>query len=463
MATAPRRRPSGDRLEIAVEDVPEDEREVVGEALVRALGCSAPVAASGDGSEASESQAGESERSLGIEVGEAQDDRGEAHDGALTEAGDEAGDRPLDAGLDDRLESTQLAGELAPAAGDAPDVEDSSGPEAEDEAEAEPEDDTGEPALADPIQPPALRGVNALGYALARGLRGMGQSPLVQLLAVGTTAVCMLLLGTALLLFSNARSVARDLGVEVPVTVFMQPEGPAGAGAALAERLEALPEVERAEAVAPEQALARLAEGLGEGPRDDAEREHQALLAGVDASMLPDTVELRLVAGVEPGFADALAERVRGMEGVDEVASLGPWVQQAEAMLRTLRWLALGVGLLVSLACLAIIWSTIRLAVFARRSEIEILRLVGGTSRFVRGPFVVEGVLQGVLGTALALAGLYLAFELVRPFLERGLSLMFAAGSLEFFSLLEVGLALGLGALFGIVGARAAVARHAQA
>ena len=67
---------------------------------------------------------------------------------------------------------------------------------------------------------------------------------------------------------------------------------------------------------------------------------------------------------------------------------------------------AIGVAALVSLACLAIVWSTIRLGVFARRAELDILRLVGGTTRFVRAPFVVEGVLQGVLGTALALAGL---------------------------------------------------------
>jgi cell division transport system permease protein len=79
----------------------------------------------------------------------------------------------------------------------------------------------------------------------------------------------------------------------------------------------------------------------------------------------------------------------------------------------------------------------------------------------VRGPFVVEGVLQGVLGTALAIACLWLGFELIRPFLERGLALMFAAGSLRFFTVVEIGLALGFGAVIGLIGSRAAVARHA--
>jgi cell division transport system permease protein len=310
------------------------------------------------------------------------------------------------------------------------------------------------PERRDPIRAPFWGAINTMFYALGRALRGMGQSPMVQLIAVGTMAVCMLLLATTLLLFRNAQAVATRWGIDAPVTVYMQPGADAHEVAALRDKLAALPEVARAEHVTPAQALARLDAGVGE---------HPELLAGIDASALPDSIELSLVAGVEPGFADALADRVRGMAGVEEVAALGPWVQEAERMLTTFEWLALGVGLLVTLACLAIVWSTIRLGVFARRSELDILRLVGGTSRFVRGPFVVEGVLQGVLGTGLALAGLWLAFELVHPFLEQGLALMFAAGSIRFFSPLELGLALAFGGLLGLLGARAAVAHYAEA
>jgi cell division transport system permease protein len=315
---------------------------------------------------------------------------------------------------------------------------------------------TSEPPV-DPIQAPLWGGLNTSLYVFTRGLRGMGQSPLVQLLAVGTMAVCMLLLGTTMLIFANASRVAHELGVDTPVTVYMQPDVDPATAATLRERIAALPEVARAERVSPEQALARLQAGAG------AHSEHAELLAGIDPNVLPESVEIEFVSGVEPGFADALAERVETMDGVEEVSVLGPWVQQVERMLTTLRGLAIGVTLLVSLACLAIVWSTIRLGVFARRSEIQLLRLVGGTARFVRGPFVVEGVVQGVLGTALALTGLWLAFELIQPLLERGMSLLFAAGSLQFFSSVEMVVALGFGALLGLIGSRAAVARHAEA
>jgi cell division protein FtsX len=330
-------------------------------------------------------------------------------------------------------------------------------PEPELELEFEPSLEPSEPTLADPIQAPLWRGLNTSVYVFIRGLRGMGQSPLVQLLAIGTMAVCMLLLGTTMLIFANASRVVHELGIDTPVTVYMQPDVDPATAAALRERIAALPEVARAERVSPEQALARLQAGAGETS------ERAELLAGIDPSVLPESVEIEFVSGVEPGFADALATRVQGMDGVEEVTVLGPWVQQVERMMTTVRALAIGVALLVSLACLAIVWSTIRLGVFARRSEIQLLRLVGGTARFVRGPFVVEGVVQGILGTALALTGLWLAFELIRPLLERGLALLFAAGSLQFFSNVEMIVALGFGALLGLIGSRAAVARHAEA
>ncbi len=306
----------------------------------------------------------------------------------------------------------------------------------------------------DPIRAPLWGAINTMIYALGRGLRGMTQNPLVQLLAIGTMAVCMLLLATTLLLVQNARAIAAGWGIDVPITVYMQHGIDPASVEALRSKLGDLPEVEQAERITPEQALARLDEGVGE---------HSELLTGIEAAALPDSIELQLVAGVEPGFADALAGRVQAMDGVDEVAVLGPWVQQAEAMLDTFMWLAIGIAVLVTLACLAIVSNTIRLGVFARRAELDILRLVGGTTRFVRAPFVVEGVLQGVLGTALALAGLWLAFDLIRPFVEQGLALVFAAGSIRFFQPLELGLAIAFGGLLGLLGSRTAVARHAEA
>lgn len=293
--------------------------------------------------------------------------------------------------------------------------------------------------------------LRALGYVFVRGLSGMRQSPVVQTVAVLTMSVCMLLVGALSLATVNAEAVVDGWGVDVPITVYLRDDAAQSDADAMVARLQSLQEVAGATHVSPATALERLHRGLG----TDAD-----VLDGVEARMLPASIEISLAPEASPGFAEALASRLRELAFVEEVALLGEWSQALESGLRSLRRVALGIFILVACACVAIAWSTIRLAVFARRSEVEILRLVGGTRRFVRAPFVIEGAIQGMLGAALALVILSLGFQVLAPHLERGLSLVFAAGALRFFSPLEIVGALGLGGALGYVGARIAVARY---
>lgn len=298
-----------------------------------------------------------------------------------------------------------------------------------------------------------LRPFYSFAYIVARGGRGMAQAPAVQLLAVSTIAVCMLLLGSVVLAWSNAQGMVRAWGLDVPITVYLVDDADQELVDTTVARLQALPEVAQVEQVGPEQAMERLSEGLGE----DGE-----LLEGLDASVLPASVEIELRPGTDPDFGQALAGRLSELPVVDEVAVAGAWAGRAHDLLQTLGDLALGAGLLVSLACMAIVWSTIRLGVYARRAEIQILRLVGGTRRFVHGPFVFEGMVQGSLGAVVALGMLWLGFDAVHPFLERGLSMVFAAGALHFFTPTQLAVGIAFGAGLGLLGARAAVGHYAE-
>lgn len=299
-----------------------------------------------------------------------------------------------------------------------------------------------------------LRPLYSLAYVIGRGMRGMAQAPAVQLIAVSTIAVCMLLLGSVMLAWNNAQGMVQAWGLDVPVTAYLIDDADPELVDATMARLQTLPEIANAELVSPEQAMMRLHEGLGE----DGE-----MLEGLEAAVLPTSIEINLAPGTDPDFGQALAERLAQLPVIDEVAVAGSWAGRAHDLLQTLGDMALGAGLLVSLACMAIVWSTIRLGVYARRAEIQILRLVGGTRRFVHGPFVFEGMVQGSLGAAAALGMLWLGFDAVHPFLEHGLSLVFAAGALQFFTPVQIGLGIAFGAGLGLLGARAAVGRYAEA
>lgn len=298
-----------------------------------------------------------------------------------------------------------------------------------------------------------LRPFYSFAYVVGRGMRGMAQAPAVQLIAVSTIAVCMLLLGVVMLAWSNAQDMVQAWGLDVPVTAYLVDDAPAEQVDAAVERLETLPEIESIDQVSPQMAMDRLSAGLGEDGQ---------MLDGLDPTVLPASLEIHLAQGTDPDFGHALAERLQALPVVDEVAVVGDWAGRAHDLVHTFGDLALGAGILVSLACMAIVWSTIRLGVYARRAEIQILRLVGGTRRFVHGPFVFEGMVQGGLGAALALGMLWLGFDAVHPFLESGLSLVFAAGALHFFTPLELGMGVAFGAVLGLLGSRAAVARYTE-
>lgn len=295
-----------------------------------------------------------------------------------------------------------------------------------------------------------MRRLYGLRYVVGRGARGMSQAPLVQLLAIATIAVCMLLLGTVVLAWVNARSIADGWGVDVPVTVYLvdgvEPDAIERLAAGIARRTD----VAEVTVVEPAQAMARLAEGLGA----DAEA-----LEGIDAEVLPSSLELTLH---DASAGAALAEQLRAEVEVDEVVVAGAWAARAQSLLETLRRLAFAAAALVGFACLTIVWSTIRLAVYARRAEIQILRLVGGTTAFVHGPFVVEGLVQGACGAAVAVVLLGVGFDAVQPLLADVFALAFAAGSLRFFTVPEAVALVAFGATLGVLGSRAAVARHIE-
>jgi cell division transport system permease protein len=139
------------------------------------------------------------------------------------------------------------------------------------------------------------------------------------------------------------------------------------------------------------------------------------LLEGLGENPLPASFVVTLA----PSFrsSDAVtrwAERVRTMAGVAKVDYNQEWIDALAGIIRYIELAAIGVGVILSAAAVTIIGNTIRLALFARREEIEILRLIGATRAFVQIPYFLEGAVLGACGSALSLGILKLGFELFR-------------------------------------------------
>lgn len=270
-------------------------------------------------------------------------------------------------------------------------------------------------------------------------------------LSVLTIAVALAVLATFALVVGNLRRLASNLGSEVAVSAYLEDDA-LPEGHRLASEAAAWPGVARTWVLTSSRALEDFRRQLGE----DA-----VLLEGLPADILPPSVEVRLVdrpwrvEDVAP-----IAERLAGAPGVADVRYGQEDIERIAALLGVVRAAAFVLGTSLCFATILIIYNTIRLTLYARREEIEIMSLVGATAAFVRAPFVMEGAIQGVLGGAGAAAAVFALEEVLLVGLERGLSYARGAGvDLELFPPHFAVLMVFAGASLGLVGSLLAVGK----
>ena len=296
--------------------------------------------------------------------------------------------------------------------------------------------------------------LRALVYGVARALRGTVGRPLVSLLSAGAIGVALLLAGLVVLLGQNVAAVAGRWDRGVQMVVYLSDGTAPERARAIGQILRGLPAVTAVDYVPPDVAFRRLETALGN--RKD-------LLEGVETGFLPASLEVTLAGGVRNvAAASPVIERLKHTPGVDEVELLGDWVEKLLSLRGALRAAALALGVLVAGACIYTVAGTIKLGMYARRDELEVLRLVGATDSFIRLPLVVEGALQGTIGAATAVALLYGVYRLGAPILERMLAGALGQTPLLFLPAEMVALALGAGLVLGVAGSWVAIGRHAD-
>jgi len=208
--------------------------------------------------------------------------------------------------------------------------------------------------------------------------------------------------------------------------------------------------VEDVRVVSREEALERFQSGVARGA---------ALLEGLEENPLPASLEITLAEGDRSaeGMARVLAV-LEGRPGIEDLGSGQDWVEGYLRAVSLARGVGLGLGAILALATLLIVANTIRLAVLARRDELEILALVGASRTFIRTPFVLEGLLEGAAAGAIALAVLFALFRLVMPGFEFGLELLLGGVTPRFFDASEALALVAGGSLLGMLGSASAVA-----
>ena len=229
-----------------------------------------------------------------------------------------------------------------------------------------------------------------LGFFLGEALKNIRLNVLMSITAVTTTFICILVFGLGLLVSAHIQSIIGSVREDVSVEAFM-PDATSQEVDALADKVESWPEVASVTTVSEEQAFAEFKDQFEDQPD---------LYQDLDRGVFPASVQIQLE---DPDSANAVAGRLK-QQGFTESNLSYPQqtIERLNAVTSYVIWGLYGATLLFLIASVLLISNAIRLSIFARRKEIEVMKLVGASDGFVRTPFVLEGLLQALVGASLA-------------------------------------------------------------
>jgi len=290
-----------------------------------------------------------------------------------------------------------------------------------------------------------------LGYLLSRAMRNVRQTPFLFSATVLTVTVSLAMVAIFILLVLNLQRVGSGWGQEIQIVAYFDKVPSQTQRLDWQAKLAKRPEVTSVNYIDKYEAYELFSKQLGT---------EKSLLEGIKPDVLPASLQVSLREGYRDTTAvEGLANYMRKDLKLPEVHYGREWVERFETAVSVIRLVALLLGAILVLTALFIVGNTIRLALYSRRQELEIMSLVGATPFFIRIPFLIEGALQGVMGGALALGSLYLIYHLY--LLENLQVLLMAIGDFEvlFLPLPVQGGLLLAGLLLGLLGSSLALRR----
>ncbi|HEY1957806.1 MAG TPA: permease-like cell division protein FtsX [Polyangiaceae bacterium] len=275
-----------------------------------------------------------------------------------------------------------------------------------------------------------------------RAKRGLRREWRLHALSIFSLSVAFVCLATSLLVVTNLQAVEKRWSHAGRASIYLKDDATSADVAQLKDALAKVPGVNGVRYVSSGQA--RETFGKDEDP--------QGSLAALPAEAFPASIEVDVASDVTDESLTEIVAKLQKLPAVDDVETYQSWTDKLARLVRGGVAASAVLAVIVLLSVLAVVGSTMRFALQRRRAEVEVLRLVGATDRFVKAPFIVEGSLQGAAGAVGALAILGAMFLLVHSRVDGELAALFGVQP----SFLPWQFALGMVALGAILGAAAA-------
>ncbi len=292
--------------------------------------------------------------------------------------------------------------------------------------------------------------MHALQYSFDEALASLWRGRHSGLLSTATIALALFVLGAFLLVTTNLERLAAEWSRSAELSVYLTDDVTPAQRRAIETLLAPGDVIASRDYLSKADALSRFKQTFGD---------LATTLEGLGDNPLPASIEVRLQPGAGvAATVESLSAKTRGMPGVADVRYDRQWLNRLLGAVAVIRGVGIALAAVLTFAAALTVANVVRLGLYARRDELEIMQLVGAPQVYIRGPFVMEGVLQGGIGALVALALLGLVFFALRARYLTPLASVLSLSSLNF---LPVGLCLlvvtggmVVGCMGGLVAAR---------
>lgn len=241
-----------------------------------------------------------------------------------------------------------------------------------------------------------------MSFYFSEALRSLSTNKATSLAAVVAMLVALLIVGITAVGYLKARAegqrIQQDAGV---VKVFLEETVSEQEVNNLTLDLQRNPNVEKVEFVTKAEALKRAKKLFEDSP---------GVMDNLPGNPFPASLDATLV---DPTKMEAVADTMKGQPGVDDVGTGGEKAERAISMIQVLTGIFFVIGVGILIAATVLVANTIRLSIYSRRREIEVMKLVGASNGFVRMPFMIEGFLCGVFASVLAMIAVFGSVKLL--------------------------------------------------
>lgn len=283
-----------------------------------------------------------------------------------------------------------------------------------------------------------------LFYFAREALRSIRHNRFTHLVATGTITFALLTFGIFIITVINLNQIFDDWGNRIHLIAYLDENASSEEIKKAREKITRLPQIANVAYVSKEKALNTLKESL---------KDQDGMLETLEENPLPASLEIQLKEEFRnPQSLRTIVYTVKKTSKISDVEYGQDWLERFSAFISIIKLVGISIGGFLMLATILIISNTIKLTIYSRKEEIEIMKLVGATNFFIQVPFFFEGLIQGLAGSLLALGILYISYKILIVKVISDYSLYLGASNLVFLPQNLVIALICFGILLGVFG-----------